>query len=67
MKGKPQRVTQSNATMEHAAASTRRNNFLYGKMGAASPCRRICPRTGKVLEEIPARYDRSTTQHRHKR
>jgi hypothetical protein len=47
--------------LERAASRSKARHALYGRLGAASACRRIDPKTGKVIEEIPARFDRGAT------
>ena len=42
------------------AADHRRWRERYGSLGAASPCRRINPKTGKVIEIIERQSDSET-------
>jgi len=43
---------------------SKRRHVLYGKLGAASACRRIDPETGQVIGIMRAKYDRLTRDKR---
>jgi hypothetical protein len=49
---------------ERAGGHSKRRHALYGRLGAASACRRIDPKTGQVIETLPAKYDRLTRDKR---
>jgi hypothetical protein len=49
---------------ERAGRQSKRRHALYGKLGAASACRRIDPKSGEVIEVLAAKYDRRTRDKR---
>ena len=49
-----------------ADRGSKRRHVLYGKLGAASACRRIDPETGHVIGIMRAKYDRLTRDKRAK-
>lgn len=52
---------------EQAASLARRKHPLYGRLGPASACRKIDPKTGEVVDEMPARFRREYTRSPSKR
>jgi hypothetical protein len=52
---------------QRAAERSTRRHSQFGKLGAASPCQRIDPKTGYVIEELPAKYNRDFTRKKDRR
>jgi hypothetical protein len=51
----PFRAIQRKATAPNDQRGSKAPHPVYGKLGAASRCRRIDPKTGRVLEELPSK------------
>jgi hypothetical protein len=45
-----------------SGGKNRRSHNLYGRLGPASACGRIDPKSGKVIDELRPRYRRDFTR-----